>query len=455
MNDQDSSKCPECPEIDKERSIIVVSDLHLGSEKGQRTSEDFASFLNWLKSDGEKKVEVKRNSYKILKPPQLLILLGDILELWRPRPPLRNELFKDYLPLVYELLDLPIDIVYVIGNHDREIYEIHGRYLPSIKNQKNIIIEPDQYPCKKDPCRKINPKGLKLGSWEFTFLHGHQFDTSFKLSGLFSEYPGWVCNNSSLFEAHPWARRTFWGLLSFGIFGIAFIFLLSRIFLYFVPSIVYSFILVMVGMSIPLCIISIPSEKISSFYNFVSNNPIFKKLLIVLDRHTSKAKWKRIDELKARREFKRKIDEGDVDTVVFGHTHIPADNDDPVEKKRFMNTGSWINEEPGFIALEKGPRYHITGKDKESIHDNEHYYRKFVYNTFIYIDDQGPFFLIWDTEDSLKPVARHLEIKSPDKEITNGKSSILSKLSEKWSGLSDKVREYRIERCEKSKRRQK
>lgn len=88
--------------IDPEKSIIVVSDLHLGGNQGERTSRDFSSFLDWLKllcdESNETRVEIKAKGSKKLKPPQMLILLGDILELWRPRPPMRSELFRDLFP---------------------------------------------------------------------------------------------------------------------------------------------------------------------------------------------------------------------------------------------------------------------------------------------------------------------------------------------------------------------
>lgn len=404
---------PEGIIADPEKSIIIVSDLHLGAHRGGKTSENFSSFLEWLNTSCDEskeiQIEIKHRSFKKLKPPQMLILLGDIIDLWVQREPLRKALAEDTFSLISKLLDLPIPIVYVIGNHDREIYEIKGKFPEGNESSKKIIIEPDQFPFPKTPNQIINRQGLKLGKkYEYTFLHGHQLDPSFKVFRSFSEYPGWVSNNSSIFELHPWARRISWFCVFFGIL-YAVLLLLNVV--SFIPSIIHNFILVIVGISIPFFIISIPSEWLNTGYSNLSHNPIGKRIKSFIKKRSNAERWKRIDYFRAVREFIKKRDEGGTNVVVFGHTHMMDDYNDIESNKRFINSGTWDNDIPYDADLETGVRYHIVGKDKDSNIDTEYFSRKFVCNTFIYLDNEGPLTMIWDTDNAKDPAARYLEIK--------------------------------------------
>ncbi len=72
-------------------SIFVISDLHLGASYSYHT--EVAEFINWLvnleHTPEEKLPTITHNSQTItLEPPEKLILLGDILEIWEP---LNNE----------------------------------------------------------------------------------------------------------------------------------------------------------------------------------------------------------------------------------------------------------------------------------------------------------------------------------------------------------------------------
>jgi UDP-2,3-diacylglucosamine pyrophosphatase LpxH len=403
--------------IDPEKSIIVVSDLHLGGNQGEKTSNDFSSFLEWLKllcdESNETKIKIKPLSSKKLKPPQMLILLGDILELWRPRPPLRSELFNDFFPLISKLLELPIPIVYVTGNHDREICEFMGAFPDSPEIKSKFIIEADQFPCSKIPGQLINEHGLKLGNkYEYTFLHGQQFDRKFKITHVFSEYPGWVCNNSSIFEMHPFSRPFIWSFCAFGI--IYFLLIGPKLdAVYHIPPLFNSILLVLTGISIPLVAISIPTQLMDYLYNTFHSQKM-KKILSFFPKFSYFSKKKRIDYLKKARDFTRKKDEGGTNVVVSGHTHWPVDYENYECNKRMVNSGSWVSEVPFNSDPETGFGYHIVGKDKESHIDAEIYHREYVCNTFIYLDKEMPLTLIWDTEDEKNPEARYLKIKGRD-----------------------------------------
>jgi UDP-2,3-diacylglucosamine pyrophosphatase LpxH len=116
-----------------DRSIIVVSDLHLGGREDPGTGERFNRFLKYLGTDfisvsdicrsenAKKTNEPARN--KRLFPPEKIILLGDILELWDSRNQDRNCSFLDaFLPFL-TMRDMDCDVIYVTGNHDEDVAE--------------------------------------------------------------------------------------------------------------------------------------------------------------------------------------------------------------------------------------------------------------------------------------------------------------------------------------------
>lgn len=66
-------------------SVIVVSDTHLGSKT--QSDKDFSKLIDWiatLEKEGGKTIKLDGKEI-LLKPPEKVILLGDILELWSPR----------------------------------------------------------------------------------------------------------------------------------------------------------------------------------------------------------------------------------------------------------------------------------------------------------------------------------------------------------------------------------
>lgn len=116
-----------------DRSIIVVSDLHLGGLEDPGTAERFNRFLKYLTTDfisvsdicqsGKKAGTDDPAGTKRLFPPEKIILLGDILELWDSRNRDRNCSFLDaFLPFL-NMRDMDCDVIYVTGNHDEDVAE--------------------------------------------------------------------------------------------------------------------------------------------------------------------------------------------------------------------------------------------------------------------------------------------------------------------------------------------
>ncbi len=403
----------DCQTIDPKKSIIVVSDLHLGAMSGERTSNDFSLFLDWLEELCTNKNNVVICGKKepvTLKPPELLILLGDILDFWVQRESLRKSLLSDSFPVLTKLRNLPVSIVYVIGNHDREVYEVNG--IITTEENRKIIIEPDQFPHTQNAGDPLNACGLLLGKFEYIFLHGHQFDKQFRLAQSLSEFPGWVSNNSAVFIAHPWFRRISW---FFFFFGMGYLVLSGLGFLPAIHPIVDSVILVLFGISVPLFFISIPSDWLRSFYIAVSNNPAGKRIQAFINILFHPERGKRIDELIALRKYKGKRDIEGTKVVVFGHTHMPDDYNDLELNKRFINSGSWDHERPAVINNKDSLQYHIIGKEPDLVLNEDGKStlppaKKFVWNSFIYIDEKGPRPFVWCVDDAQKGTAHCLQI---------------------------------------------
>jgi len=121
-------------EIPADRSIIVVSDLHLGGSEDPDTVWRFCRFLEYLRrgqsevsdlcpSSGERGTGGSPGK-KTLFPPEKIIMLGDILELWDSRDRDRNRAFLDAIIPLLKLRDLDCDVVFVTGNHDEDIAEL-------------------------------------------------------------------------------------------------------------------------------------------------------------------------------------------------------------------------------------------------------------------------------------------------------------------------------------------
>jgi len=211
-----------------DRSIIVVSDLHLGGNEDDgnkigrgSTAERFCKFLDHLKNCPNPEVN-GCNKDKRLLPPAKIILLGDILELWDSHKQDRNNAFLDAILPFRKLQEMDCDVVYVTGNHDEDIVE----YITSLKDYKGkqtekgcmekvaLLCSKDDHKKEEKPSRPESIKfywsdkhfleicsrhypsprveskkiesgkkviltgknGVLVGNLRYAFVHGHQFD---------------------------------------------------------------------------------------------------------------------------------------------------------------------------------------------------------------------------------------------------------------------------------------
>ena len=159
--------------VDPVKSVIVVSDLHLGGNEDPGTSARFSRFLDRIAQLGTKPAADERSR---LLPPQKIILLGDILELWDPRDQDRDNVLLDAIVPFAKLGNLGCELVYVTGNHDEDVGDLlcsrEKQGLPDLiplLGQANLHIFRRSY-------IPDNNNGLDVGGVRYAFLHGHQFD---------------------------------------------------------------------------------------------------------------------------------------------------------------------------------------------------------------------------------------------------------------------------------------
>ena len=194
--------------IPDDKSILVVSDVHLGGAEGPETINRMLHFLDKIQSGNAEVVchpeQQDKNTPPVTKhllPPTKIILLGDILDLWNPRHQDRNYAFLDGLIFFLKLQNIQSDIIYVTGNHDEDsgepvysygidtpdksdkaysIYSLfkglHGK-IESLKiawNPDHILeLSPRHYPATSTGG---HVHGLNAGGVHYVFVHGQQFD---------------------------------------------------------------------------------------------------------------------------------------------------------------------------------------------------------------------------------------------------------------------------------------
>ncbi|MEM1658896.1 MAG: metallophosphoesterase [Candidatus Jordarchaeales archaeon] len=193
-------------------SIIVISDCHLGLVSGGRTKgvvcepDKLGQFLSWLiRLERGEKFTVALGpwgggrSEKVLKAPEKVILLGDIVELWDAAD---REVDQCSRPIFDLLGRMRCEKIYVLGNHDYDLKSLVGTY-PS--GEQTLKIVEECYPEQVEDGRVVT---LEKGDRGYLFVHGYQFD--------------------KIFRFHPWKLlpgvRS--GAIAFGKYGDVFVALL-------------------------------------------------------------------------------------------------------------------------------------------------------------------------------------------------------------------------------------
>jgi len=219
--------------LDTKKSIIVVADTHFGL-KGETQACDptaFSDFLTWIKNleqKGKENVElgVWGSSEKslALNPPEKIVLLGDILELWDASVKAIDASTRYVIQL---FSDLNCEKIYVLGNHDYDLLDIAGDY--PLGTSKISITD-----------KEVT---ISKGEEEYLFLHGQQFDKLFA-------WPSWkfmapIRNAALAFGSYTWifVILFFAGLffeIFFGAKGVADIVLFTLLGAISIPFLIFT-----------------------------------------------------------------------------------------------------------------------------------------------------------------------------------------------------------------------
>ncbi len=340
-------------------SIIIVSDVHLGDESSKYM--EFSQFIDWigaLEKEGGKNYKLNGKEI-LLKPPEKLILLGDILELWSP---IKNDMkytFQQAFAPFGKLACLGCEKIFVLGNHDEDISEyldVQMKLEDGSEIKENIFkITSDftiinrHYPADS----RDKTKGfLQVGKYKYFFIHGQQFDRLFISVGPLANIPTYMAKISSAFS------KVFipngWSIVAaFAVLAILYV-----IFQY---DVLYTLSVVTLLLSVPRLFTYLQDLVWARIKEYFSDRPKYKDVKTIIenkyyDVNKDKTDW-------------------DVN-MIFGHTHIPEihrykfkENEEDHEWL-FLNSGSWVEE-------------------------------KYPHNTFIYLDETGYYLFKWDPSGNI------------------------------------------------------
>jgi len=164
------------PDPAKEPVVYAIGDTHLGlrgwGPKGHRERPllvaDFFRWLSALPEEGHPLTvwDGHTMSTRVLRRPDRLILLGDILELWEAE---NQAILFSAATVGSVLARVPCEKIYVLGNHDNILQAVTGMYPLGMEN---LEVVGETYPMSETG--EIWP--LRIGDREYVFIHGHQFD---------------------------------------------------------------------------------------------------------------------------------------------------------------------------------------------------------------------------------------------------------------------------------------
>jgi UDP-2,3-diacylglucosamine pyrophosphatase LpxH len=340
------------------KSIIVVADTHFGLYTDTEACDPnaFADFLNWIKDleDGKKKIlkigawnSADLGTTLVLEPPEKIILLGDILELWTSS---NEAVFASIIHITQLMSELNCEKIYVLGNHDYDLF------YSIMRKGKNKTI----YPLGASDITIVEKEyWISKGGENYCFLHGQQFDKLFML-------PSWKFMAPIRKAASAFGNYT--GILvalclaNFiiqtiaGVWGIADIVLTV---LLTAVSLPYSFIFF--------------SRKVWNRVSTIKFNP---KSVHEKYEEQRLLLWKR---------FSEKLSEkSEILNVVYGHTHTI---DSWSEEEFVESTGEFVRT---LMEVSNIPSWikHLSNEEESIKNESSH--------VFLYITEYGSYFIGWD-----------------------------------------------------------
>jgi predicted phosphodiesterase len=354
--------------------IIVVSDTHIGLQKGSAVR--LTHFLEWLNKGltaGTLPIQTSSGAFKDLRAPEKLILLGDFLDLWGPRAADYTIPIRDGYGILDSLFHLPCDKIYIPGNHD----DVATRYfgIDARQNGYHLTIVPKHYPEQKE--------GVQIGNKTYFFIHGHQFSRLWGVRGVLKFFDFFGQFSYESYKMNKWALRV--GFVVFLLSLIGLIILLLSLMVAPLYAILIQWASLLGKLPVTATALLAVVWVILGIFGFAF---VWRKLQVLwylihpergsdltkaraFNRLIGKPKYRKIGELINGHYYRQGKDTITADVIVFGHTHVPELSPalEAAKGKMFVNTGSWI--EGNF----------------------------FQYDTFAYVDENGPQLLQWDDEE--------------------------------------------------------
>lgn len=351
--------CNETSQENEKKSIIVVADTHFGLYTDSEACDPnaFADFLDWvidLEEGEEKHLKIgvwssKDDETFVLEPPEKMIFLGDILELWTSSD---EAVLASTISIIQSLYELSCEKIYVLGNHDYDLFyslmrEAKGETSYPLGVSDITVIEQEYWASK--------------GGEDYCFLHGQQFDKLFAL-------PSWkfmapIRKAASAFGDYTWVLVALW-LANFaiqaivGTWGVAEIVLTSLLTVIALP---YVFMFFSRSVWNRLKTIKFNPQSVQKEYE--------EKHQELWDRFSGKLK-----------------EESEILNVVYGHTHTIDSwrKEEAVETKEgeFILTQMEVANIPSWIKN--------IANGIESI-ENE------ISHVFLYITEIDSYFIGWDS----------------------------------------------------------
>jgi predicted phosphodiesterase len=170
----------------KDPVVYAIGDTHLGLRGWGPSGHHerpllVADFFRWLSALPEEGYPMptwngQGLGTRVLRRPDRLILLGDILELWEAE---NQAVLFSAATVSSALARVPCQKIYVLGNHDSILQPLKGLYPLGAENLELIG---ETYPVSDTG----EIRSLRIGDRNYIFIHGHQFDPV--LHGRFGKY---------------------------------------------------------------------------------------------------------------------------------------------------------------------------------------------------------------------------------------------------------------------------
>lgn len=363
-------------------SLLAIADTHLGlrSRKVSCEPEYVNDFLAWIREleYGGKEIEIHSKIDSLLArkiyPPSHLLILGDAVELWDADD---RSIYLCSKAVTEASNHLKSEVIYLVGNHDYLIGKKKGSY-PLFNSRLEIL--DDTYPEQTDATAV---RTLKKGCNAYMFLHGHQFDLTFRRLGLGAMIMGYLRDGAFAFGNYSWITLAFFLLFLAG-------YMLNKLF--YIP---HNFTISLYFFSLPVDMSLIRNTFLWGMIAIVTGLFSLPRLIVSVARPLwNRIRSTRYNRIKAVKGFldwwntflKTRHCDSKILNIVYGHTH----------KLDYISIQqAYADAKRSFKKSECTPNIELINLPAWTYDSGQH---DIIKDVILYIDDDGFEFLEWDSE---------------------------------------------------------